>query len=107
MVNFGSVRGRFRRTRNCVEVPAHLFQPRRVATRSFRKPRGTEMTDEQRLSLAVGWEHAVLGCLLESPELWKEADGLSADDFALHYDRRIFRAIADLNEHSSPADIVS
>ena len=65
------------------------------------------MTDEQRLSLAVGWEHAVLGCLLESPELWKEADGLSADDFALDYDRRIFRAIADLNEHSSPADIVS
>jgi AAA domain/DnaB-like helicase N terminal domain len=56
---------------------------------------------------AVVWERAVLGCLLESPQLWREAADLSADDFLLADDRKIFGAIADLNEHSSTADIVS
>jgi hypothetical protein len=56
---------------------------------------------------AVVWERAVLGCLLESPELWREAADLSTDDFLLADDRKIFGAIADLNEHSSTADIVS
>lgn len=56
---------------------------------------------------AVRYERAVLGCLLESPALWREAADLSTDDFVLADDRKIFRAIADLNEHSSIADAVS
>jgi hypothetical protein len=56
---------------------------------------------------ALIWEQAVLGCLLESPGLWRDAAGLNANDFLLEYDRKIFRAIADLHEHSSTADLVS
>lgn len=49
----------------------------------------------------------MLGCLLESPQLWSEAADLKADDFLLADDRKIFRAIADLNKHSCAADVVS
>ena len=56
---------------------------------------------------AVSLEKAVLGSLLEAPELWRDAAGLNADDFLLEYDRKIYCAIADLHEHSSTADVVS
>jgi hypothetical protein len=56
---------------------------------------------------AVSLERAVLGSLLEAPELWRDAAGLNADDFLLEYDRKIYCAIADLHEHSSTADVVS
>jgi replicative DNA helicase len=56
---------------------------------------------------AVSWERAVLGCLLESPDLWSDAAGLNAGNFILPEDRKIFSAIADLHEHSSTADAVS
>jgi hypothetical protein len=56
---------------------------------------------------ALIWERAVLGCLLESPGLWRDAAGLNANDFLSADDRKIFTAIADLNEHSATADIVS
>jgi hypothetical protein len=52
-------------------------------------------------------ERAVVGCLLEKPELWSEAAALNADHFLLADHRKIFSAIADLNEHHCSADIVS
>jgi len=50
---------------------------------------------------------AVLGCLLEVPGLWKNASALEPDHFLLSDHRKIFGAIAFLNEHGYSADIVS
>jgi DnaB-like helicase N terminal domain/AAA domain len=81
-----------------------VSQPSAISS-ALHKPNGqVQGFDTER---AVRWERAVLGCLLESPELWSKAGELTADDFQLDWHRKIFSAIADLNEHSSPADIVS
>jgi hypothetical protein len=56
---------------------------------------------------AVRLGRAVLGCLLEAPGLWKDANSLEADHFLLDDHRKIFGAIALLHEHECDADIVS
>src|ERR1700687_709991 len=50
---------------------------------------------------------AIIGCLLEAPRLWRDADSLDADHFVLADHRKIFGAIAFLNEHGGCADVVS
>jgi hypothetical protein len=55
---------------------------------------------------AVSWERAALGCLIEDPNLWADAD-LTADDFLLSEHRKIWRAMCQLRGDGMPADIVT
>jgi hypothetical protein len=50
---------------------------------------------------------AILGCLLERPELWEQASGLTADKFLLSLHSKVFSAIKYLRETDQCADIVS
>jgi hypothetical protein len=56
---------------------------------------------------AVLLGRAVLGCLLEAPGLWKDASALQPNHFLLTDHRKIFGAIASLNERGCSADIIS
>jgi AAA domain/DnaB-like helicase N terminal domain len=56
---------------------------------------------------AEAWERAVLGCLLESPELWPQASDLRIDHFVISDHRKIFRAISELHSRNLDADIAS
>jgi hypothetical protein len=50
---------------------------------------------------------AILGCLLERPELWEQASGLTADKFLLSLHSKVFSAIKYLHETGQCADSVS
>jgi hypothetical protein len=56
---------------------------------------------------AVRLGKSVIGCLLEVPSLWRDVDSLDAGHFVLADHRKIFGAIAFLNEQGCCADIVS
>ncbi len=48
---------------------------------------------------------AIVGSLLEQPQRWQAASGLTADMFLSATYRKIFKAIKQLNESGKPADI--
>src|SRR5208283_2206420 len=48
---------------------------------------------------------AILGCLLEQPQCWQAASGLTAGMFLSDTHRKIFEAIQQLNQRGIPADI--
>jgi hypothetical protein len=52
-------------------------------------------------------ERALLGVLLETPEEWPEAVGLSVNDFVITDHRKIFAAISHLHQRDVEADIGS
>ncbi len=94
-------------------------QPAEQVTPVIQKPEIFRPNESDRLVRAKGKTHgfdaeravrmgkAVLGCLLEEPGLWRDANSLDADHFVLADHRKIFGAIAFLNERGCSADIIS
>ncbi len=94
-------------------------QPAEQVTPVIQKPEFFRPDESDRLVRAKGKTHgfdaeravrmgkAVLGCLLEEPGLWRDANSLDADHFVLADHRKIFGAIAFLNERGCSADIIS
>lgn len=55
---------------------------------------------------AKRFERAVLGCLLETPDLWPAAH-LESDDFKSDYHRHIWETLRQLHADGQPADLVT
>lgn len=60
-----------------------------------------------RLDSAVRFERAVLGCLIEKPSLWPDAELLSTDDFLLSDHQKIYRTMCRLREDLQVPDITT